>query len=1432
MGFQVKTIHLNICYPECSTFKNPSYLLTRNLLTPHIMKKFTFLIPVMATLSCLGTLSAQADRQVVRSEQYGDGYSYGIDTKVSTTENVVGTEGRTLSSSTVTNTDGNRVTARTLFTYEADGLSSAVINQGLMQKNVSESENLEFVWTNKSRTFNFFDANGRTIRTYGTNWNTSKNSWQITNTAGWEYDYNDKGQVTGARYWRMYNAAQNPTYTYTLTYDSDGNLTQMVREGAYATSPLKVDLTWENGRLIRQDQKKCKELDADGHPLWLDDCNYIFNYNPDGLLTDYVKYTYTITDKTTGAGEFNPTNKNVIEYGGNGTFARYSTGLGETGISYGVTTTDFDTTTTYSVSYLTGKDDWGSANRKYVNHWYDLNSADALTATELTVQAGTGVAEALVSCKVPESDKNITAILYRDGEPVKVLDLADAGDAFDTTTRTLKITDKATVGEHSYTVVLKTTDAAGIEFYGKAPLYIVFNIEANLPAISNFKVVKAYKKETTSTGLDENGKTVTQTIVNNMVTVSWDPISEADAETYGFKQYEFYNGIYSIAYAKNDRYTTRQFNIDLEDHAESDIWITAVYDAGTVTSEKLHVVVDDYIEKEPVIVWGIADVNSDLCMVKGDLNDSQKAPEVLVDLYEENNMMISQLCGGTSVGDYYYATMYDDNGKSKFYSLNFTTNEVVPVHTYTWGDLGYDASNFAYDDKNDKLYATVEAYDDVENETFCHLLTIDYNTGEATDLGVLGVTPDLMTAYDGVLYAGIKTGDWSAGYKLTVNTIDPVTLTATTLADTEPFETTSNMMRAAACKDGKIHITIGTRYTVVDIATGAVTSMPTLKKGYYAITFTQSNKSAEAAQEPQSDSNNRKLYRKANYGDAMGAFADDETSETLYYYNRSGQIAREVTNSRTTDGNKVTDDWRKDNFIQYEYNDQNKLTEVNIYQYGQYNLDMEGRELRSTTDYEYNDAGQLVTETETLPAFFEGMPDTKNITTYTYNEEGNMATKTVANNGNVNETYEYSYQDGRIDTVNVESYGQKSVQMYTYNADGNLEQIMTAVLDQTGEPQLSSTRLWEYFEGTDIVKTELEYYSFDEHGMPTGGTQTVYEAVNGDTNILKAKTQSMWNGEWMDEAGSEKVLYYADFEGMASQTATELTVTPDEGINEALLKFPLPEAFMISMTPARLNVVRNGEVIKTLAADDILQLIDPESMAYDVIWKDQFVPNGDNEYFVQVQFSQSGEIDPWAAEVAAPEWIGYNISNIAGIQFDTELPKVTNLNVVSFKQVLVDDYNNIVTMGGHKAYEVTLSWTNPDKMADYGFISNRLYEHPFAYCLRNIEDAAVNTTTMIIPETGTSDAYIRSVYKLGFIDSEVLAIDLLATGVQNINGGNATLVGGILNLVSAADVQVFDVQGRKLMEVHNSDSVDLRTFKGVVIIVINSENKKTIKTVL
>lgn len=1385
-------------------------------------------------MSCLGSFSAQADRQVVRSEQYGDGYAYGIDTKVTTTESLVGTDGRTLSSSTVTNTDDNRVSARTLFEYAADGLSSTVVNQSLMQKNFSgSSEVLEFVWTNKSRTLNFYDANGRVIRTYGNSWNTSKGSWQTTNTAGWEYQYNDAGQLKGASYWRMYNETQIPTYTYVLLYDNDGNLKQMVREGAYATSPLKVDLTWDNGRLTRQDQMKCQKRDDDGNPQWINDCNYIFNYDDNGLLTSYDKYTYTITDKTTGAGEFNRSTKNVIEYGGNGTFARYSTGLSETGISYGVSTTDYDTTTTYSVSYLTSKDEWGNANRKYVNYWYDLNAADALTATDLNVQAGTGVAEALVSCKIPASDKNITAILYRDGEPVKTLALADAGEAFDAATRTLKLTDKASVGEHQYTVALTATDADGNVFRGKTPLYITFNIEANLPAISNFKVVKAYKKETTATGQDENGQTVTQTIVNNMVTVSWDPISQADAEAYGFKQYEFYNGIYSIAFAKDNKYTTKQFDIDLEENAEGDIWISAVYDAGTVTSDKLHVVVDDYIVKDPVTVWGIADVNWDLCMVKGDLNDTENAPEVLLDLYEENDMVISQFCGGTSVGDYYYATMYDDYGKSKFYSLNFTTNKIVPVHTYTWGDLGYDASNFAYDDRNDKLYATIEVYDDTENESFAHLLTIDYNTGEATDLGVLTVMPDVMTAYDGVLYAGVKSGDYSTGYKLTVNTIDPVALTATPLAGTEAFETTSNQMRAAACKDGKIHITIGTRYTVVDIATGAVTSMPTLKKGYYAITFSQSSMNAEGEPEPQKDTDSRKIYRKANYGDAMGAFADEETSETLYYYNLNGQIAREITNSRMTDGYQVTDDWRMYQLAQYEYDGQNKLTEVKKYQYGQYNLDMEGRELRSTTTYEYNEAGQLVTETETMPSTIVGMPESKNVTSYTYDEEGNMATKTIAYNGTVSETYEYSYMDGRIDTVNIEAYGQTQVQMYGYNPDGNIESIMTGIMDEYGEPQLSNQRVWEYFEGTDIVKTEIEYYAFDEHGMPVGGTQTVYEPVNDDINILLAKTQSIWDGEWMDEAGSEKVLYYADFDGMADQVATELTVEAGEGINEAVLKFPLPNAFMVGMTPTELNVVRNGEVIKTLTVEDLLELADMESMTYDITWKDQLAPNGDNEYFVQVLFSQSAEIEPWSIEVTPPEWIGYNISNIAGITFDTEMPAVTDLKVDGFKQVLVNEYNQIVTMGGHKAYEVTLSWTNPAKMSDYGFISNRLYESPYSYCLSTIEDAALNTTTMIVPENGLANVYMRSVYKPGYADSQILAIDLLAgSGVQDMNAGNATLVDGILNLASPADVQVFDVQGRQLMDVRNTDSVDLRALNGVVIIVINSENKETIKTVL
>ena len=155
----------------------------------------------MATFTCLGIMNVSAGKQVIRSERYGDGYAYGDDQCVSTSESLIGSDGRALFSSTVShNGNGDQLTDRTYFFYD-DKLTTA-LNQQLKQRNMSsgsEGEVLEFYFDNKSRNFTYYDDNGRAIRSYGQNWRATSagGEWNKNNTEGWEYDYNAAGRTVG-----------------------------------------------------------------------------------------------------------------------------------------------------------------------------------------------------------------------------------------------------------------------------------------------------------------------------------------------------------------------------------------------------------------------------------------------------------------------------------------------------------------------------------------------------------------------------------------------------------------------------------------------------------------------------------------------------------------------------------------------------------------------------------------------------------------------------------------------------------------------------------------------------------------------------------------------------------------------------------------------------------------------------------------------------------------------------------------------------------------------------------------------------------------------------------------------------------------------------------------------------------------------------------
>lgn len=1397
----------------------------------------------LSAFSCACLCEASAAPQVVRSERFGDGYTYGPEFCVSTTDNITGPDGRALFSSTVKHTDsGDQFSDRTVISYAEDGLSSVATSQTIKQLNFSTSDEeiIEFVWSNSKRSFNFYDQNGNLVRTYGQSWKATQNGgdWDTRYSEGWEYDYDAEGRIDMARYWIQYNPETAPRYTYKLTYDAEGRLAQMLRDGQSNYSPLLCTLTWDkDGKLERIDQKKSSSKDANGEIIWEDDCYFIFTYE-NGLLANSVKYAYQ-------KGEAVPSVMSYYEFGGNGTYATYGAGIGMSGVSYGVSVTDYETVTTYSVNKISVNQDgtvkWAKPSIRSTNHYADLDTSDSLTATDLTATPGENNGAVEVTCVIPQTDKDVVVTLYRDCEAVFSRPLSEFGDEFDPATRVLRITDHTTVGVHDYTVGLQTKAADGRLVPGRVPQTVSAEVTAALPVPANFRVTGVHKEEKKVTGTDENGQMVTQTVVNTIVSIAWDPISRDDAETYGFKKYEFWNSFYKVAAGYSEYRTNSTYNINFENEEEGDVWIEVDYGMGRVKTEKIHVVVSDYLGSDKKEVWGIANVYNpdtyftDLSMVKGDLTDTENEPEQIVDLYTKDDMLISEFFGGTNVGEYYYANMSNDDGVNALYSLNFTNGEVVRVGEYAYGADGYCAGNFAYDPTSGILYATYQSYDLEKDDYVNKLLSIDYaDGGKATVVATMTNNPYLMTAGDGKIYAALTVGSYPS-YSLGIYTLDPATGALTAVPGVETISAGLNSDKAMAYENGKLHITVGTTYMVVDLATGKATNMPSLKKGYCALTFTPSTLTAKAGgqDDPAEEVDTRKLVRRANYGDSMGLFSQNETYESLFYYNAAGNIAREITRSRNAEGNTLLDTWKTDYYTQYDYREDGKISGMRKYQYGLFDLDMIGRNLTASTVYTYDETGKLLNETETCPSTFEGFSDQVTSTDYTHDADGNIATKTVSVNGNVETTVKYTYNDqNKVETAETEAYGMKTVENYSYDETGRLAS-MSRISPEYG---LMGFKTWEYFEGTDILSSEAEYYSFDEAGNPTGGFRTVYEAVDGDTNTLRSFTESLFDGVWNMEAGSEKMSYYTDFDGMAETVATTLDVDAGEGLNSAVLTFTAPQALMVG-NGCVINILRDGDSMAMLTVNDIVEnnMLDPETM--DIRWTDSMVPNGEHEYYIQPMLSQTGEIEPFDLEMNIPEYIGYNISNIADITFDTEIQPVTGFRVKSFEKVYVDAYDHPVSNpmnADHEAYSVTIEWVNPADCEAYGFISHKVYEKPYLTSIATVEDADVNEATFIIQASGIADVYVRSSYKIGYADSEIFPIVLGSIGVNEAAAADSRLRDGVLTLAAPADVQVFDLQGRRLADVRDSSVVDLRSIDGVVIIVISNSdsNKEVLKTTI
>ena len=529
------------------------------------------------------------------------------------------------------------------------------------------------------------------------------------------------------------------------------------------------------------------------------------------------------------------------------------------------------------------------------------------------------------------------------------------------------------------------------------------------------------------------------------------------------------------------------------------------------------------------------------------------------------------------------------------------------------------------------------------------------------------------------------------------------------------------------------------------------------------------------------------------------------------------------------------------------FDENGNIVAKNTYQWGPYDfLDYTFKKTPNCVTYEYNEAGQLVSDTTSV-YYHE----------YTYNEDGTLATLNTYNKftKKLSQSIKYTY-DEKGNVISYVSDGNWDAQKYNadieYDENGNkIEEIQYQVVDDPNMPGSTTNKpkqleKWEYvnnclalyqrFRYDNIGKDVPEYKEVPEF-------KTVYEpVVEGDYNDVYARDSSYFdngkNSKWMGESTYSRYTY-VDFTDMEKDTYMELTAEVDsKAYNTVNLKFTMPQ--LAGVQDCKFVIYRDCTPIDTLSFDDFVANADPKTGL--CTYQDKLLKNGTYDYFIQPLFTAYSD-DMMAADLDEPgiddggvvtpeenpeaQWIGYYSTTPVQVTVYTELPAVTDLALTGGK---IKTSGNIANL--QKTYFADLSWKNPENVEDYGFKKNSVYLGTEGQALAEVTKADSTNASVELAFEEDTEAYVVTKYALGNAISDTITvkikdIETFATGVEGVTvdgAVKATFVGNTITLSDNATVSVFAANGQKVYEENNVTSVSLNNLPAAAYIVCVEKN--------
>lgn len=802
---------------------------------------------------------------------------------------------------------------------------------------------------------------------------------------------------------------------------------------------------------------------------------------------------------------------------------------------------------------------------------------------------------------------------------------------------------------------------------------------------------------------------------------------------------------------------------------------------------------------------------------------------------------------GTSVGDKYYAFVVNRGvDAAAFVTLNFTTGNMVVVNdkSFTYGKPGFGANGMAYDELNDKLYVIEGVFDESVESTATKLYSVDTTNGTLTEVATWKDSYEAIASdHKGGFYVikletvGKKT--YPVLYKVSAdfNVTEAVANTTVNCS-----YTTYNSL--VASKDGNtVYYAAGKGVYAFDVTAGTVEKKGDLKLNIAGITLDKSSADGAAAEiTPDAKSAKRFLVMKRIYGSAMGDVPDDvDSKRTYYYYNADGKEVGYANYGRLYTDLGVSENFNLVDIAKPVFDENGNIVAKNTYQWGPYDfLDYTFKKTPNCETYEYNEAGQLVSDTTSV-YYHE----------YTYNENGTLATLNTYNKftKKLSQSIQYVAYDEKGNVVSYVSDGNWDSQKYNadidYDENGNkVEEYQYQVVDDPnmqGSTKNKSKQLesWKY---VDNCLAEYQRFRFDDNGDAVPEFKTVYEpVVEGDYNDVYARDSSYFdngkNSKWMGESTYSRYTY-VDFTDMEEATYMKLTAEVDaKAYNTVNLKFSMPQ--LGGVQDCKFVIYRDCTPIDTLSFDDFVANADPETGL--CTYQDKLLKNGTYDYFIQPLFTAYSD-DMMAADVDEPgiddggvvgpeenpeaQWIGYYSTTPVQVTVYTELPAVTELALTGGKIVTSGSIANL-----QKTYYAGLSWKNPENVEDYGFKKNSVYLGMEEQSLAEITKADSTNATVELAFEEDTEAYVVTSYALGYAISDTITVKIKdiedATGVEGITvdgAVKATFAGNTITLSDNATVSVFAANGQKVYEENNVTSVSLNNLPAAAYIVCVEKN--------